>query len=95
MPVGDVFSGIASVVSGASVDIRPATGVEVVIHNVYHDGDVELHITDGTIVVNFDTDPSRGAYTKVAFHLTNGQWLRVKNVDTVTVNVAWDGIVTK
>jgi hypothetical protein len=95
MAVGDVFDGSATLTAGASVDIRPSAGVEAVIHNIYHDGDVELIKTDGTVSVSFDSDVGKGVYAKFSIHVTNSRWLQVKNISAGTVKVSWDGIVTK
>ena len=96
MAVGDVYSGLVSVAAGGYLDIRPAVGVEVVIHNIYHAYDVDLAFTDGTNVITFDTDVGAGVYAKYAFHVTNALWIRVINKDTVNARlVGYDGVQTK
>jgi len=95
MAVGDVVSGLASVPAGAYLDIQPAVGVEVVIHNIYHDGDIQLELYDGTNSLVFDTDPGAGVYAKYAFHITNTLRIRVKNTSTSACLIGYDGIQTK
>jgi len=96
MAVGDVKSAISNVAAGGALDIRPPAGEEWVIHNIYHEYDVDLAITDGTLELVFDTDTGRGVYAKYAFHVTNSVWIRVKNKDTASARkVAYDGVCTK
>jgi len=94
--VGDVVSGLVSVAAGGVLDIRPAAGVEWVIHNIYHAFDVDLAFTDGTNVLIFDTDVGAGVYAKYAFHATNTRWIRVINKDTTAARlIGYCGIQTK
>ena len=48
MAVGDVVSGQSSIAAAAYLDIQPGAGVEWVIHNIYHEYDIELSQYDGT-----------------------------------------------
>jgi len=96
MAIGDVVNGLVSVAAGANLDIQPAAGVEIVIHNIYHEYDVDLAFTDGTNVLTFDTDYGKGVYAKYAFHATNSIWIRVINRDTANPRlIGYDGVQTK
>jgi len=96
MAVGDVKSGLASVDAGGYLDIRPPSGEEWVIHNIYHAYDVDLAFTDGTNVLTFDTDVGAGVYAKYAFHVTNSLWIRVINKDTANARlIGYCGVQTK
>lgn len=95
MAVGDVKSGLQSVNAGGYLDIQPASGEEWVIHNIYHEGDVELHFSDGTNSLAFDSDAGAGVYAKYAFHVTNGRYLRVKNTAASAKLIGYDGVQTK
>ena len=95
MAVGDVFSGLASIAAAAYLDIQPAVGVEAVIHNIYHDSDIQLEFYDGTNSLIFDTDTGAGIYAKYAFHVTNAIRIRVKNTNAAAKLIGYDGIVTK
>jgi len=96
MAVGDVRSGLAAVAAGSYLDIRPPQNEEWVIHNIYHEYDVDIAVTDGTNELIFDTDLGAGAYVGFAFHVTYTQWIRVKNRDTANARkIAYDGVVTK
>ena len=95
MTVGDVFNGLASVAASAYLDIQPAVGVEAVIHNIYHDSDVQIEFYDGTNSLIFDTDVGAGVYAKYAFHVTNTMRIRVKNTAAVAQLIGYDGMVSK
>jgi len=94
--VGDVKSSLVSVAAGGYLDVRPPTGEEWVVHNIYHAYDVDLAFTDGTNVLTFDTDVGAGVYAKYAFHVTNALWIRVINKDTANARlIGYDGVQTK
>ena len=95
MAVGDVFSGLSSVAAAGYLDIQPSAGVEVVIHNIYHESDVQIEFYDGTNSLIFDTDTGAGIYAKYAFHVTNAIRIRVKNTNAAAKLIGYDGIVTK
>ena len=95
MAVGDVFSGLSSIAAAGYLDIQPVAGVEVVIHNIYHDGDIQLEFYDGTNSLIFDTDTSTGVYAKYAFHVTNTIRIRVKNTAAAAQLIGYCGVQTK
>ena len=95
MAVGDTFSGLSSVAAAAYLDIQPSAGVEVVIHNIYHESDVQIEFYDGTNSLIFDTDTGAGVYAKYAFHVTNSIRIRVKNTAGTAKFIGYDGIQTK
>ncbi|MCD6148461.1 hypothetical protein J7J18_03755 [bacterium] len=96
MAVGDVKSDLQSVAASNYLDIRPPSGEEWVIHNIYHEYDVSLVFTDGTNELTFDSDTGAGVYAKYAFHVTNSLWIRVYNSDTANARlIGYDGVQTK
>jgi hypothetical protein len=95
MAVGDTFSGLSSVAAGAYLDIQPSSGVEAVIHNIYHTSDVQVELYDGTNSCIFDTDTGAGIYAKYSFHVTNTIRIRVKNTTASPIFIGYDGIQTK
>jgi len=95
MAVGDVFSGLSSIAAAAYLDIQPAAGVEVVIHNIYHESDVQIEFYDGTNSLIFDTDTGAGVYAKYAFHVTNARRIRVKNTAAAAQLIGYCGVQTK
>lgn len=95
MAQGDTINGLSSVAVGGIFDIKPASGAEWVVHNVYYNGVVEFYITDGTNSLKFDSDNSGGARLGAVYHCTSTQWLQIKNTDTVSLLIAFDGMQTK
>jgi hypothetical protein len=95
MAVGDVYSGISSIAAAGYLDIQPSAGVEVVIHNIYHESDVQIEFYDGTNSLIFDTDAGAGVYAKYAFHVINARRIRVKNTVATTKLIGYDGMQTK
>ena len=95
MAVGDVVSAISSVAAGEYLDLQPSGTVEWVIHNIYHEYDVQIEFYDGSNSLIFDTDTGAGAYARFAFHCTNSRRIRVKNTHgTAAKLIGYDGIVT-
>lgn len=95
MAVGDVVADIQSIAAAAYLDIQPASGVELVIHNVYHEFDVELHRYDGVNDLIFDTETGAGVYAKYAFHCNNTDRIRVKNTNAAAKLIGYCGVQTK
>ena len=96
MAVGDVKSGVTSVSANGYLTIQPPSNEEWVIHNIYHEYDIELVLTDGTNDLVFDSDSGAGAYAKYAFHVTNSVYLKVHNKDTSNARlIGYDGVQTK
>jgi len=95
LAVGDVFSGISSIAAAAYLDIQPSAGVEAVIHNIYHESDVQIEFYDGTNSLIFDTDTGAGVYAKYAFHVINARRIRVKNTAVAAKLIGYDGVQTK
>lgn len=94
MAVNDVISDCQSVANTAYLSIQPASGVEWVIHNIDFGGAVEISRYDGTDEIIFRTESAIGEYACVR-HVTNGQYLRVKNVSGGTIKIGYDGVQTK
>lgn len=95
MAQGDVISGTSSLAVNAVLDIRPASGVEWSVHNLYWGGAVELYRTDGTISIKFDSDGAQGARLGASFNCTNTQWIQIKNTAAASTPVGYDGRQTK
>ena len=91
----DVKSGLQSVAAGAVLDIRPGTGEEWVINNLYYGGSIEINRTDGTNVLKFESDGSSGGRLGTIYRLTNSQWMQIKNTGTASILIGYDGVQTK
>lgn len=96
MAVGDVKSGLSSVATGAVLDIQAGSGEEWVIHNIYHESDIDLQWYDGTNTLTWASAiPGPGAETNLQSHVTNTRRVRVKNTNASTKLIGYDGVQTK
>jgi len=95
MAVGDVKSGLFSVSGQGVLNIQPPSSEEWVIHNIYHESSIELYFSSGANDLLFDSDAGNGVYAKYAFHVTNHNFIKVKNTCDSTYLIGYDGIQTK
>ena len=95
MTVGDQATSIETVIDDASMTIQPAGTSEYVIHNIYVpvNADIELYKTNGTLTVRADINT--GSLFNFFFHASNTDYITVKNVSGGTIEIAYDGTVTK
>jgi hypothetical protein len=97
MALGDaVVVAPTSISAGASLTIQPGSGVEWIIHNIYSATgySIEIYRTDGSNPILVDSN-STGGLLGYAFHLTNAQYMTVKNTDASARYISYDGIVSK
>lgn len=94
MAKGDIVSGLSEIAAGATMTIQPEAGREVVIHNIYHDGEAEIYIVESALELLFDISGSKGAWSAYFFHLTHDHYLKVKNTNAATKLIGYDGIVS-
>jgi hypothetical protein len=93
---GDVVSGLSSIAAGAYLTIQPTAPVEEVIHNIYHEYDVQLEFYDGSNALVFDAEAGAGVYARYAFHCTNDRYIRVKNTHgSLAKLIGFDGVITR
>lgn len=96
MAVGDkVYFGPTSVLAGEFLNLQPAAGVEVTVHNIVHEAGVELYFFDGTNSVLCDSDFDGGRWAQEFLNCSNTKYYRVKNIDTVARLIVADGVQTK
>lgn len=96
MAAGEVFNqGITTVSVGGYFTIQPASGVEVVIHNISHSTDAILEFYDGTNYITVDSHSGNGAWMGMFLHCTSSKYYRVKNSNGSIANlIACDGVRT-
>lgn len=95
MAKGDAVGSITSVNAAATKTIRPAVDVEWIIHNIYHEAEVELRIVEAAGGLLFDSAAAKGSWSAYYFHLTNAHYIEVKNINAGAKLVGYDGIVSK
>lgn len=94
MTIGDVASDQQLIASGARLIIRPAAGVEWVVHNLYYGAAMAIHRTDGANDLIYDTDTGVGARLGYAWHLTNAIYLELENTSGGDSILGYDGIIS-
>ena len=95
MVKGDTVASVSSVNAAATKTIQPGAGIEWIIHNVYHEAEVELYIVEGANELLFDDAAAKGSWSAYFFHLTNTHYLKVKNTNAGAKLIGYDGIVSK
>ena len=95
MAQGDAVGHISSVNAAGTLEIRPDAGVEWIIHNIYHEAEVELYVSDSANNLLFDSAAVKGSWSGHFFHITNTQWLKVYNTNAGSKLMGYDGIVSK
>ena len=95
MVVGDAVITIETVANGASITIQPTGTVEYVIHNIYvpTTADIEMYRGDGTLTIL--SDANTGSLYNFFFHASNTQYITIKNVSGASIEIGYDGTVTK
>lgn len=93
MAVGDPVGDAVSVNAAASLTIQPTSGGWT-IHNIYHEGSIELHLVKGSIDILFDTVTGSGFYASYAFELSNTVYLQIKNTEASAKKIGYTGKVT-
>lgn len=97
--VGDKIQALESIAAGEDLTIQPTEGEEWVVHNVYHEGAAALYIVRGegseAVECLIDSDTELGAWTGQFFHVTNTQYLKVKNNEVAAAVLGHDGVQTK
>ena len=95
MAKGDAVGNISSVNAAAVLTIQPGAGIEWIIHNIYHEGEVELKIVKGSNHLLFEASGGKGSWSAYFIHVTDTQYLEVKNTNAASKLIGYDGIVSK
>jgi hypothetical protein len=93
MAAGNRFAGTQSIAASGTWDLKPASG-ELLLQNIYYNNQLKMSMTDGTNVVDFDSDTGQGARMGLKTGLLTTYWIRFTNTGTGTLLLAYDGIQT-
>lgn len=98
MAVGDAVVNWSEVTSNGTVDVRPGSAVEWLIHTVMSQSgkSMEIYLTDPgspTAFTLVDTLVG-GSVHGLTFRLTNSYWMRLKNVSGGVAYLGYSGVVT-
>ncbi len=89
--IGQVIAGSGSVATTAALTIRPPSGEEWQVNNIYFGAGVTLKVSDGTNETAFEVASGQGALLKYTFNLTNTHFLKVYNDDAASQVIQYDG----
>lgn len=94
--VGDTLvQNIEAVAEDSILSMRPASGYEYVIHNVMSNGAFSLYKTDGTNeILSARVIAPKSALTGLHLACTNDIWWTIRQNDSGSVNMGFDGIQT-
>ena len=95
MAKGDTVADISSISAAATKTIQPGAGIEWIVHNIYHEAEVEIYVVESTNELLFDDAAAKGSWSAYFFHLTNSHYLKVKNTNAGAKLIGYDGIVSK
>jgi hypothetical protein len=96
MAAGEAYYyGPTSVANGSFHTLQPGVGAEIVVHNIYYGGAVEIYYSNGTNDILIDSDTGPGSRLNLTHHCTNASYVRVKNVSGSAVYIAADGMKTQ
>jgi len=94
MVKGDKRNGLASVTAGGFLDIRPPVGEEWTIQYIFHEFEVRLYWTDGTLKIMFDSEISGGYWAKHNIGVTYDIWVTVENPTSSPYLVGYGAVLT-
>jgi hypothetical protein len=96
MAAGDTYQiGVTPTAQNAYLNLQPAAGTEIVVHNIVHSTDATLEWYDGSTGVALDSQLGNGGWAGGFFHCTNTKYYRVKNTNAASNNLCADGMYTK
>jgi len=96
MGAGENVGTIDSLATGETLTIRPASGNEWIIHNLYYEGTADIYVVNADKSIKIEENlEGPGALCIYWFHLTNNFYMRIVNVDGASKNAGYDGIISK
>lgn len=91
----DVVANLTTLASGQVMEIKPPTTEEWVIHNILVSDKAGIERSDGSTDFEFEDVTEAGGLTAQFLHVTNAQYLKVRNKLGTSMHASYDGIKTK
>lgn len=85
----------ASVADNDFLTIRPISGTDIIVRNIYHEKATEIYKSDGINNVIFDNHDKEGHWSSHFFHVTYGDFLKIKNVSGSSAKISYDAVIVK
>lgn len=95
MAVGDLVGKVQSIGTASFLEIKPSSGEEWIIHNVYSEGEATIKAVEGATEVEVDNIGAAGNWLGYWFHISSTHYYKVYNDGTAAVLMGYDGIVSK
>lgn len=95
MAVGDNVLAHSSVANGSYLTIRPGSGEEWIINNLFMGGAWELYRTDGTNAIKVDSGSGVRMLTQLKLKATYSIYFTIKNVSGSAAYTGYDGVIWK
>ena len=84
----------AALADDGVLDAQPAAGGEAVIHNIWATGSAEVYVHNGANTSLLFTITGGGPLQFLCLHVTNTQYITIKNINGDAQDVGYDGIYT-
>lgn len=96
MAQGDVFPLTSTVSNAGYFSMQPSAGVEVVISNIFFNGNAELYFYDGSNRIGpIDSFNGPSGVFNLRLHCTNTYYYQLKNVSGSDALMGCEGVVLK
>lgn len=95
MAVGDQAGTIETVTNNASLTIRPSGTEEWVIHNIFAPTTANIEFYKHGSSLSVLADSNTGSFFNFFFHASNASYITIKNVSGASIEIGYDGTVTK
>jgi len=93
LTVGSQYATIATLSAEGTLDIRPASGIEAIIHNIYYANSIDIYFANDTLSIKIASRPDNGDLQGY-WHVSNNYFLRIIDTSGVGNTVGVDGIVS-
>ena len=95
MAAGDIFADLQTLAISGTIDVRPAAGLEAVVHNMYYGLTAVIYRIKGGIVTAIVPATGSEGITKGPFRVSDTDYLRIENVGAGPTGCGYDGVYTK
>ncbi|MHA1286149.1 MAG: hypothetical protein ACTSPB_01975 [Candidatus Thorarchaeota archaeon] len=95
MSIGDTVISLYTLPGSATLNIRPSTGTEWEIHNIYAGATCLLSVTDGSTALQVKTLGLDAPVEKAKYEITNSIYLQLENATGSTTLVSYMGVIVK
>jgi|WetSurMetagenome_2_1015567.scaffolds.fasta_scaffold1077001_1 hypothetical protein len=88
----DYYGNMTSIAASGTWDIRPLTGEEIVISNIFYSTTVDFIMTNGNYLVTISTNASTTPVTNSNYYASNDYFYRLVNKQTISCYAGFNGV---